>query len=60
MSQILALRDKFTETSKQSDEKLSTMIDTAKKFRSGMEPLNKEVDQLHTRVKSKTYLNGSV
>ncbi|KAM7542230.1 hypothetical protein Aperf_G00000004087 [Anoplocephala perfoliata] len=52
MSQILAIRDKFVEVSKQSDEKLTAMIEAAKDFRSGMEPLKKEVDQLQTRVKN--------
>nr|CDS22870.1 exocyst complex component 7 [Echinococcus granulosus] len=52
ISQILAIRDKFVEISKQSDEKLTAMIEAAKDFRSGMEPLKKEVDQLQTRVKN--------
>ncbi|VUZ47359.1 unnamed protein product [Hymenolepis diminuta] len=52
MCQILAIRDKFVDVSKQSDEKLSAMIEAAKDFRSGMEPLKKEVDQLQTRVKN--------
>lgn len=52
ISQILTIRDKFVEISKQSDEKLTAMIEAAKDFRSGMEPLKKEVDQLQTRVKS--------
>ncbi|VDO13244.1 unnamed protein product [Rodentolepis nana] len=52
MSQIIAIRDKFIEVSEQSDEKLSAMIEAAKDFRSGMEPLKEEVDQLQTRVKN--------
>ena len=52
MSQVILIRDKFIEISKQSDEKLTAMIEAAKDFRSGMEPLKKEVDQLQTRVKS--------
>nr|CDS25705.1 exocyst complex component 7 [Hymenolepis microstoma] len=52
MCQIIAIRDKFIEVSEQSDEKLSAMIEAAKDFRSGMEPLKKEVDQLQTRVKN--------
>ncbi|VDK32636.1 unnamed protein product [Taenia asiatica] len=55
ISQILAIRDKFVEISKQSDEKLTAMIEAAKDFRSGMEPLKKEVDQLQTRVKNLQY-----
>uniref|UniRef100_A0A5K3EVV3 Exocyst complex component 7 n=1 Tax=Mesocestoides corti TaxID=53468 RepID=A0A5K3EVV3_MESCO len=59
MNQILALRDKFVEISRQSDEKLTSMIDAAKNFRCGMEPLKKEVDQLQTRVKNLEYcING--
>lgn len=52
MMQIIAIRDKFMEISNQTDEKLTAMIEAAKNFRSGMEPLKVEVDQLQTRVKS--------
>lgn len=52
MGQILNLRDKFVETSAQTDSKLTLLIETARKFRDGMAPLNEEVDQLHARVKS--------
>ncbi|BHF69529.1 Exocyst complex component 7 [Sparganum proliferum] len=59
MNHILSLRDKFVEVSEQSDEKLSTMIETAKRFHTGLQPLNKEVEQLQNRIKNLEYcING--
>lgn len=48
----MALRDKFFQVSQISDEKLTAMIETAKTFHSGLEPLNKEVEKLNTRIRS--------
>ncbi|VDM00904.1 unnamed protein product [Schistocephalus solidus] len=59
MNHILSLRDKFVEVSGQSDEKLSSMIETAKRFHDGLQPLNKEVEQLQNRIKNLEYcING--
>ncbi|VDN14781.1 unnamed protein product [Dibothriocephalus latus] len=59
MNHILSLRDKFVEVSGQSDEKLSGMIETAKRFHDGLQPLNKEVEQLQNRIKNLEYcING--